>query len=385
MRMRVIVATFFSVVLLSGCSTVSGWFSSNKQHEPTQLREIQLQQPLVQRWSQDIGDTSEGGFVPRYLSGNVYAANSDGQVKVLDALSGRSVGGWSLKKTDLSTGIAVSESTVYVASNNGELLALDRNNGNLRWKQSLTSLLLEAPLLMENGVIVVRTNDGRITGFDANDGRQLWTNAHSMPQLLVRNTGSMTPVDGNVLLVGLPAGRMQAVHSAKGDALWEAVVANPRGATELERATDIVSHPLYDNGQICAVAFQGRVACFDIRSGNQQWAYDMSSSKGLAVNGSSLFVTADDDSVLAFDRNSGQRLWKLEDLLYRGVSAPVLLGNDVLVIDAEGYAHLISASTGALIGRLKLGIGPLTSPPQTFGTSALLQSDKRLIYISLGN
>lgn len=385
MQMRAITATVLSVALLSGCSTIGGWFSSSTQHEPTKLSDIQIQQPMVERWSQSIGDTSEGGFTPRYMGGNIYAANGDGDVKIFDALSGRSVGGWGIRKTDLSTGLAVSDTTVYVASDGGELLALERGNGNLRWKQQLTSLLLEAPILMGNGVVVVRTNDGRLTGFDGNSGNQLWSNAYPMPPLLIRNTGSMAPVDGNVLLVGLPAGRLQAVHTGKGDALWEAVVANPRGATELERATDVVSHPLFDNGQICAVAFQGRVACFDIRSGNQQWAYELSSSKGLTVNASTLFVTADDGSVLAFDRNSGNRLWKLDDLLYRGVSAPVMLGDNVLVADNQGYAHLISAQTGALVGRLKLGIGPLTAPPQTFGTAALLQSNKRLVYLTLGN
>ena len=40
-------------------------------------------------------------------------------------------------------------------------------------------------------------------------------------------------------------------------------MALPRGATELERVADVMGNPVVDERQVCAVAYQGRVACFD--------------------------------------------------------------------------------------------------------------------------
>lgn len=388
MGMKASVALLFvAIVCVSGCSTMGGWFSEPSTHKPTPLSDnISVEQSMVLKWSKSIGKASVGGFTPRYFNGSLYAADETGKVSVFDITSGQSIGGWEYRKTSFNTGLAVNESAIYVATDKGELLALAKSNGDVLWRQQLTSLLLEAPLLMPNGVLVVRVNDGRVTGFNAADGRQLWSNANSLPPLLIRNTGSMAPVDGQSFLLGLPAGRLQAIHASNGNVLWEVMVASPRGATELDRATDIVSYPLYDNGQICAVAFQGRVACFDIRTGDQQWAQDISSSKGITVNESSVFVTADDGSVQAFDRLTGQRQWKQDSLLYRGVSAPALLGAYVFVIDMEGFAHLISAQTGSIVGRLKTDIGEIASSPQSFGETVLLQgSNGRLAYIALGN
>ena len=78
-----------------------------------------------------------------------------------------------------------------------------------------------------------------------------------------------------MVFAGFPGGKLVAINLSNGSVGWEAVVSRPRGATELERITDITSLPVADEYQICAVAFQGRVACFEIASGNL-WARDAS-------------------------------------------------------------------------------------------------------------
>jgi len=379
--MKLLATAVVSSLLLAGCAS---WFGGEPINQPTPLHAIKSEQKLAVKWSSDIGDTSHGGFTPLYRNGNVIVANAEGTIRVLDSTTGSTTSRWDLKKTELTGGVAVDDGSVYVGAEDGSLLAIDRSNGKVRWRQSLTSIALEAPVLVGQ-VLVVRTNDGRLTGFDPQDGKQLWSVSRTLPQLIARNTASLLAVGNDAVLSGQAGGHLQALRPTSGDVLWDVTVANPRGATELERVTDIVSRPVFDHGQICAAAYQGRVACFDARSGSLMWARDLSSSQGLAVDASRLYATADDGSVWAFDRATGRNLWKLDDLKYRNVSGPAVLGNTVLVVDGEGYAHLINSEDGRLVGRQKVGTDALTAQPVSLGDTVLLQgSSGRLALVSLG-
>ena len=86
------------------------------------------------------------------------------------------------------------------------------------------------------------------------------------------------------VFAGFPGGKLVALALQNGAPVWEGPVASPKGATELDRVADIVSVPVIDGRQICSVAFQGRVACFDMGQGGALiWARDISSAAGLAL------------------------------------------------------------------------------------------------------
>ncbi len=185
----------------------------------------------------------------------------------------------------------------------------------------------------------------------------------NLPALTVRHSGSLQALGGEVALLGMSGGRLGVLNLASGELIWESAVTLPRGATELERIADVASPPVFDGNMVCAVAFQGRVACLDAKSGTPLWSRELSSSRGLTFDARLLYVTADDGTVHAFDRYSGTPMWKQEGLRYRGVSAPALLNGQVLVYDAEGYAHLLSSLDGSLVGRLATGGNELQGRP----------------------
>lgn len=378
MRRQLLVTAVLSSFLLAGCAS---WFESSSAAKPTPLAAIKPIQALNVKWTLSQA-ASNSGFTPVYANGNVVSADASGHIRTVDALSGRVSADVSLKR-DLSSGVAVAGDTVIVGSQDGKLLAVDRSSGKTLWEQSLTSVMLEAPQVA-GGMVVVRSNDGRLTGFTLADGKQQWSIAHAQPQLLVRNTGSMQAVGNEAVMVGLPGGKLDIISPANGNTLWQAVVANPRGATELERITDITSRPVYDGGQVCSVAYQGRVACFDAKSGSLMWAREQSSSRGVALDASKLYVTAEDGSVWAYDRSTGRSLWKTDALKFRNVSGPAMLGRFVLVIDGEGYGHLLSNESGSLVGRVKLGSEGATAQPVSLGASALVQGQNgRLSLLSI--
>ena len=123
----------------------------------------------------------------------------------------------------------------------------------------------------------------------------------------------------------LPRGKLAAISLANGAVIWETAVSQPRGNTELERISDITSLPVVDDEQVCAIAFQGRVACYDIAQGAMLWSRDISSDKGMTLMHKYLYISDDQGTVLALDKTSGSTVWKNDQLFMRQVSAPYVL------------------------------------------------------------
>jgi outer membrane protein assembly factor BamB len=191
---------------------------------------------------------------------------------------------------------------------------------------------------------------------------------------------------GNVsrggLFVGTAGGKLLAMDLATGNLGWEGNVATPKGATELERIADVTSRPLIEDRQVCAVAFQGRIACFEILRGVMSWSRDVSSLNGLAVDNQYIYVTDDKGSVHALDKSTGASAWKQDKLALRRPGGPQLIGDTVAVVDVEGYVHLLDRSSGNLVGRIATdGAGATAQPAQSGPTAVWLTTAGTLLSV----
>jgi outer membrane protein assembly factor BamB len=182
------------------------------------------------------------------------------------------------------------------------------------------------------------------------------------------------------LFLGTAGGKLLALDLGTGILGWEGNVATPKGATELERIDDVTSLPFVDEKQACAVAYQGRVACFDIVRGTLNWSRDVSSLAGLAGDGKYIYVTDDKGAVQALDRSTGASVWKQDLLAARKITGPQAFGEQIGVVDVEGYLHLLSPANGAYVGRMATDGTSPTSQPVAFGSSALWQSEGGNLY-----
>ena len=351
---------------LSGCSTVGsmtstvgGWLGSGPaKAKPAELVEFKSAISLTEAWKSEIGDA--GGYLLRpQLEGSDVLAAGGGRVERIAVANGSVT--W---KTDtgvkLSAGAGAGQGLVLVGGGKGEMLALNLDIGQLRWKVTLTSEVT-GQLLAVPGIVIARTGDGNVHGLEAADGSRKWLYTRSLPALSLRGSGGMA-VRENVLYAGFPGGKLVALNPANGAQLWEATVAVPRGATELERVADVMGNPVVDGIQVCAVAYQGRVACFDRRSGALLWARDTSSNSGLAMDERNVYVTDDKDAITAYDKVSGRAGWRQDKLARRQVTAPLALGAWVVVADVEGVVHVLSSDDGSFVARAKLGSSVHTAP-----------------------
>ncbi len=368
MKTRLLVAGI--AFALSGCTTIGGWFGSGpSKPEPAKLVAFQPKAALTEAWEVDTDDTEGYLFRPQAEGDAVVAAAGERVVRIAVA-NGATV--WrSDVGVKLSAGAGVGQGVVLAGGGKGELLALDLASGKPRWKVALSSEVT-GQLLTVPETAIARTGDGRVQGLSLADGTRKWVYSRNLPVLSLRGSGGITLRD-DVLYAGFPGGKLVALNAANGAQLWEATVALPRGATELERVADVMGNPAVDERQVCAVAYQGRVACFDRRNGSLLWAREISSNSGLAMDERNVYVTDDKDAVTAYDKASGRAGWRQDKLARRQLTAPLALGAWVVVADAEGYVHVLSADDGSFVARAEID-GPARTAPVDIGPGFAVQT-----------
>lgn len=369
MRGRLFWSGLLAALLLGGCSSVP------ESEKPLSLPELVNPLPVKELWRRDLATAGDFVFQPVVLGNSVFAADSKGWVSRFE--TGDKADAVSQKwRTDaaprLTGGVAADDRIVVVGTLKGEVIALSAADGKPLWTSRVSAEIVAPPAIAE-GVVVVRSGDNRLYGLDATTGQRKWFYQRPIPSLSIRSTAA--PVIAQQLaFVGFPGGKVVALNITTGVAVWEGTVSLPKGANELERIADIVAPPVIGARELCAVAYQGRLACFDLGNGNLLWAKDVSSAVGLALDNKAVFVTDDKGVVHAFDRATGASLWKQEKLINRPVSAPFLHQGHVVVADGSGGVHLLSRDDGALRGRLNIGGGLVSAPMQALDSAILIQT-----------
>lgn len=368
-------------VTLTGCSGFSlnpvDWFSSDTGPKMAVLPVLSSAIPVRTLWQANIGPAGRAVFSPAVAAGSVYVAAQDGTVARLEAGSGRQV--WRMNAGHpLSGGVGADSSLVVVGTAQGEVLALDAADGKVRWRARASSEVL-APPALTGDVVVVRSADSRLFAFDARDGKRRWVYQRSTPTLTVRSPVGIVAARG-LVFAGFSGGKLVAVVLANGALRWEATVSLPRGTTELERVTDVVGLPWLSEREVCAVAYQGRVACFDFSTGNLLWARPMSSTAGLDADPRYLFVSDEKGAVQALDRTGGTSVWTQDKLSWRRLTAPLALGREIAVGDVEGYVHFLSRESGGFVGRTATDGGPIGAAPVRVDGGFLVQTVKGGLY-----
>jgi len=358
------------LLLLAGCASKPGG------KEPAELSSFKESANFAVRWKRHVGEVGIAGLQPAVTSDAVYVANADGELFRLDPVSGKKI--WKIDSGfKISGAVGAGEGLVVIGGLKSELAAFDED-GTLRWFTKVSSEVLSAPQIAD-GMVIVRSSDGRIAALSAQDGKRQWLYERATPTLIVRNHAGVV-VRRGVVFAGFAAGKLAAINLSNGALIWEAAVSQPRGNTELERISDITSLPAVDGESVCAVAFQGRLACFDSKQGVMLWSRDVSSDKGLVLMRNFLYASDAEGTVLAMDKSSGSTLWKNDQLFMREVSAPYVMDKYVVVGDFEGRLHALSREDGSLVARIRTDGSEILFAPVQLGKGLLLQTRDGGIY-----
>jgi outer membrane protein assembly factor BamB len=342
---------------------------------PAELVDLKPTRDVNQLWSAGLGGDSERlrlALRPTVTEGVVYAASHEGEVAAFNAQNGKRT--WTVKsKLPLSAGPEVGAGYVVLGSSEGDVLALDAATGEERWRVSIKSEILARPLVV-NDVAIVRTVDGHIEALSLTDGSRRWSVDQQVPRLTLRGT-SAPVLAGERIVAGFDNGKVSAIDVRNGDVLWDTTVNAPSGRTELERLADIDSPPHVSGDEIFVVGFQGRVAMLALDSGQIWWARDASSYRGFAMDEEMLYLTNSDSVVMAMRKSDGAVQWEQAGLRRRGLTAPAIDNDSLVVGDFEGYLHWLNKATGEIVARRKTDGERITNAAVTDDGRTFIQTD----------
>ena len=359
------------LVLLAGCSSLNPFSRKAPRNEPAPL--VQFTPSMATRtvWSVGIGKSGDNPLTPAVVDSRVYAASADGEIACLEAADGKLI--WKIKAgTELTAGVGTDGKVLVVAGADGAILAFDAADGKPLWKAQASTEVLSPPAL-GSGVVVIRSMDNRIAAYDLESGNRRWFVQRTAPALALRASPGILMHDG-VAYVALPAGRLLALAAQTGAPRWDAPIAEPRGATELERVADVSGMPALMGREICAASYQGRLACVDAGNGSVRWARELSAEVGPGLDQRYVFASDERGNLQAFARDSGSSLWRNTSLSWRGLSSPVSFGRAVVVGDRQGYLHFFSREEGALLARVQTDGSAIRATPVVAGSTLIVQS-----------
>lgn len=351
--------------LLNGCGVVESLLTEEVyEAPPSELTEFTPEFDAKQLWEAQAGDGADetnNDLGAWWHEGQIFAVDYEGEVSAFNAETGRRQ--W---ETDLDvtvvTGAGAGMNMALIGTQKGELISLNAADGEELWRTRLTSEILARPTAAD-GIAVARTADGRVSGLSAEDGTVLWSYQRAVPLLSLRGAGAPVIANGQVI-AGYDNGKLVSLSLNDGKVIWEKSVAVPRGRTELDRLVDVDADPVVINDTVYAVSYQGNLAGVDLASGQTMWTREMSSQAGLAaVYGDAVYVTDDEGNVWAVQDGSGDALWRQTRLIRRGVTAPAVAGDYVVVGDFEGYLHWIARNDGRFVARQQITDAAIRSQP----------------------
>ncbi len=375
MSSRLYAAAAALSLLAAGCSSMPSlnpidWFKgASTAAKPAELPPLSSAQPVKTLWQASVGGAGIFIFSPTMVAGTIYAAARDGTVTKLEAATGKVL--WKVSAgAQLSGGVGADGKLVAVGTDKGELVVLDAEKGTLRWRARVSSEVLAAPRVA-GGLVLARTADSRIFAFDVADGKRRWVYQRAASSLIIRSPAGMTVNEGNIY-AGFAGGKLVALTLETGALRWEVSVSQPKGATELERVSDLSGDPAVQGREVCAASYQGRAACFELQNGSPVWAREMSTLNGMSVDARYAYVADEKGAVHSLDRTNGRSVWKQDRLANRELTLALAVGGEVVFGDLQGYVHFVARDSGAFLARAATDGSKIRAAPLRLPNGAVL-------------
>ncbi|HBR82739.1 MAG TPA: pyrrolo-quinoline quinone, partial [Erythrobacter sp.] len=292
--------------------------------------------------------------------GMLFAVGSDGVVSAFDAATGAAR--WSynpgvesaLRDSAFGGGVSYADGKVYMTDGVGDVAALDAASGSVVWKVRPSGPLRGSPTVAFGSVFVM-TQDDQIFALDAADGSVLWQDTGSSTQAGVFGVAAPAAAQGTVI-AGYSSGELIAHRYENGRTLWADALALTSISTQVGSLTDIDADPIIDNGRVYALGQGGRMAAYELVTGQRIWELNLAGISTPAIAGEWIFTLTDDARLLAIARSTGKVRWLTQLPRWRDEkdkkgpifwSGPVLAGNNLWAVSSEGEVYRISSAEGS--------------------------------------
>lgn len=300
------------------------------------------------------------GSSPVVGGGSLFAVGSDGQLTAFDAATGARR--WSyaaemasdLKPSSFGGGVSYDAGKVYMTDGAGNVVALDAANGAQLWKVKPGGPLRGSPTIAFGSAFVM-TQDNQIFALNLTDGAIQWQQSGSATLAGVFGVAAPAAGQGTVI-AGYSSGELIAHRYENGRTLWADALAKTSISTSVSSLTDIDADPIIDQGRVYALGQGGRMAAYELVTGQRIWELNLAGISTPAIAGEWIFTLTDDARLLAIARTSGKVRWLTQLPRWRDMedeegpifwNGPVLAGNNLWAVNTEGGVYRISVGEGS--------------------------------------
>jgi len=337
-----------------------------------------LPQSPARAWTAGIAGSSKRqrlAAAPVIGGGRLFVMDTDGMVHAFDAATGRAQ--WSeafrIKGDSAAAvfggGASYDSGKVYVTTGLGEVAALDAANGHVLWRVKPAGPMRGSPTVAFNAVYAM-TQDNQIVALNAEDGSVLWTVSASVGQSGVFGVAAPAVGQGTVV-AGYSTGELVAYRYENGRTLWSDALARTSLSTSVGVLTDIDADPIIDRGQVFALGQGGRMAAYELVTGQRIWELNLAGISTPAVAGEWIFTLTDDGKLLCLARGTGRARWSTQlprwenekkkkgQIFWTG---PVLAGNRLWIANTRGEIMSAAVEDGSVRPFAKAGKGISLAP-----------------------
>jgi len=323
--------------------------------------------------------------------GKLFAVDTSGMIHAYNADTGARL--WThriqvsgdLRDATFGGGASYASGTVYATSGTGDVFALNAETGAEIWRKRPAGPLRGSPTVAFNAVYVM-TQDNQIHALNMSDGEPVWQDAAASGQQGVFGVAAPAAGQGSVI-AGYSSGEVVAYRFENGRVLWSDALARTSISTEVGSLTDVDADPIISNGQVFALGQGGRMAAYELSTGQRIWELTLAGISTPALAGEWIFTLTDDARLLAIARSTGRVRWVTQLDAFRDPkdregpifwTGPVLANNKLWIASSRGEVHSVDVMTGRNTLFTELGDGVSLQPVVANNTLYILDDSGKI-------
>jgi len=345
-------------------------------------------------WTTQIAGSSTRrrlAAAPVIGGGTLFAMDTAGVVHAFDAQTGAPKWTHSFRvdgsgaSTLFGGGASYADGKLYVTTGFGEVAALDAQTGKQLWTQHPAGPLRGSPTLAFGSVFVM-TQNNEIHALAMADGTELWQESASLGEQGVFGVGAPAAAQGTVI-AGYSTGELISYRYENGRSLWSDALARTSLSTSVGVLTDIDADPIIDHGRVYALGQGGRMAAYELVSGQRIWELNLAGISTPAIAGDWIFTLTDDAKLLCIARSSGKVRWSTQLARFQNEkkkknqifwTGPVLAGNRLWIANTRGKLLTANATDGTVSAFADVGNAVSLAPVVANQTLYVLDDGGRI-------
>ena len=159
------------------------------------------------------------------------------------------------------------------------------------------------------------------------------------------------------VLAGYSTGELVAYRYENGRQLWSDALARTSIATSVSTLTDIDADPIIQDGRVYALGQGGRMAAYELVSGQRIWELSLAGISTPAVAGDWIFTLTDQDKLLCIAKSTGKVRWMTQLASWKNEkkkkgaiywTGPVLANGRLWVANSRGEVASVSSADGSV-------------------------------------